>query len=75
LVFIGILTASHSFQGGEGLILFQIGLFSCVEEMYVSLLGKPSALEAGASSTLFPCESCVSFRKEYFLQRIVLKVE
>jgi hypothetical protein len=35
------------------------------EHLY--LLRKPSVLEAGACSTLIPCENCVTFRKEYFL--------
>jgi hypothetical protein len=52
-----ILPANHSFQGGERLILFQIGLFSNVEESHVSLQRKPTMLEAAASGTLLPCEN------------------
>jgi hypothetical protein len=33
----GILPTSHSFQGGERLILFQIGLFGSIEETNASL--------------------------------------
>jgi hypothetical protein len=53
----GILPANHSFQGGERLISLQIGLFSKFEEIHVSLERKPSVFEAGAYSTLFPCEN------------------
>jgi hypothetical protein len=53
LVLRGILTAKHSFQGGESLFLLQIDLFSYVEGTHVSLERKPSVLEAGASSTFF----------------------
>jgi hypothetical protein len=56
-----------SFQGGERLILFPIGLFSFVEETRVYLPRKPSVLGAGATSTLFPSEKGVGFGKEYFL--------
>jgi hypothetical protein len=55
--------------------LFQIGLFSSVEETEVSLRRKSCLLEAGASSTLFPFENWVSFCKEYFLQIRIFKVE
>jgi hypothetical protein len=30
-------------------------------------------LEAGTSSTLFPCENCISFWKEYFIQVRILR--
>jgi hypothetical protein len=53
IVLKGILLANQSFQGGEKLILFQIGISSYVEVTHVSLERKPSVLEAGASSTLF----------------------
>jgi hypothetical protein len=53
----GILPANHSVQGGERLILFQIGLFKEVEETNESFVKRQSVLEAGASSTLFPCEN------------------
>jgi hypothetical protein len=52
-----MLPANHNFQGGERLILVKIGVFSKVEETQVSLQRKQSVLEAGASSTLFPCEN------------------
>jgi hypothetical protein len=42
------------FQGGESLCLFQIALFSYVEETPAFLEEKPSVLKAGASRTLFP---------------------
>jgi hypothetical protein len=51
-----ILPDNHSFQRGYQLILFQIGLFSQAEKhMYLS--NKTTVLEAGTSSTLFPCEN------------------
>jgi hypothetical protein len=53
----GILPGNHSFQGGERLILFQIGLFSKIEETHISLKIKTSVLEAGASCTQFPCKN------------------
>jgi hypothetical protein len=53
----GILPENQSFQGGERLISFQIGLFSKVKETHLSLERQPSVLEGGASSTLLPCEN------------------
>jgi hypothetical protein len=53
----GILPAKKNVQGGERPILFQIGIFSTVDETHVSLKRKPYVLEAGASSTLFPYEN------------------
>jgi hypothetical protein len=41
----------------------------------VSFVRKQSMLEAGGSSTLFPCENWVSFWKEYCLPLWVLKHE
>jgi hypothetical protein len=55
----GILSANHCFPGGERLILFQIGLFSSVEETRVSLQRQPSLVDAGGSRTLLPCEELV----------------
>jgi hypothetical protein len=52
-----IFPAKDSFQGGIRLMLLQIGLFTRVEETYVSLKRKPSVLEADASRTLFPCQN------------------
>jgi hypothetical protein len=75
LVFERILPATKSFQGGEKLILFQIGLFSWVEETHLGLQRKPSMLEAAGPSTLFPCEHWVNFWKEYLLKIIILNVE
>jgi hypothetical protein len=49
-------------------------LFSFSEETHVSLEGKPSVLEAEASSTLFPCENWVSNWKEYFMHLRCFKV-
>jgi hypothetical protein len=46
LVFQGLLPAKHSFQGGEKLILFQMGLYSYIQETHVPLKRKPSVLEA-----------------------------
>jgi hypothetical protein len=66
----GIIPGNHSFQGGERLILFQIGLSSRVEETHVSLQVKLSKLEMTIYTTLIPCESWGSFQKEYFLQII-----
>jgi hypothetical protein len=45
------------------------------EETHILLQRKPSVLEAGASSTSFPCENWVRFCKEYFLQHRCFKVE
>jgi hypothetical protein len=53
----GILSANHSFEWGDRLILFPIGLFSEVKEIHASLPRKPSMLEAAAASTLFLCEN------------------
>jgi hypothetical protein len=53
-----ILPAYNNLDGGQRLILFQIGLFSTVEETHVYFQGM---LEAGASSALFPCENLLSF--------------
>jgi hypothetical protein len=42
-----MLHANQGFQSGEMLILFQIGLFTWLEETHVSLERKPSMLEGG----------------------------
>jgi hypothetical protein len=52
-----------------------IDLFSLVEETHVYLQRTPSVLEAGASSTLFPCENWGSFWMECFLQLRCFKEE
>jgi hypothetical protein len=57
----GILPANKNFQGGERLILFQIGLFCLLEEIHISLKRKPSVLEAETSNTLFTSENPVNF--------------
>jgi hypothetical protein len=57
------------------LIVFQIALFSYVEETQVFFERKPSIFEAGASSRMFSCENCVSFGKEHFLPPWTFKVE
>jgi hypothetical protein len=36
---------------------FQRGVFRKVEETHISFEGKPSFLDAGVTSTLFPCEN------------------
>jgi hypothetical protein len=46
--------ASHRFEGGNRFCLIKTGLFSCVEEIHVSLQRKPSVKEAGVFSTFFP---------------------
>jgi hypothetical protein len=51
-----MLPANHSFQGGERLILFQMGPFNKVEEKNVTLERKPFVLEAAAFSVLFSGE-------------------
>jgi hypothetical protein len=53
----GILPASKVSQGGDKLTLFHIGLLSRVDETHASFERRPFALEAGACSTLFPCEN------------------
>jgi hypothetical protein len=50
----GKLPANQTFQGGGWLILFQRGLFCCVENTHISLQRKPLGLEAGASPHFFP---------------------
>jgi hypothetical protein len=55
--------------------MLQIGLLGWVEETPELLDRKPHVLEAGASSTLFTCENCVRFWKEYFLQFRFCKLE
>jgi hypothetical protein len=40
-----ILPVDKNFQGGEVLLLLNIGLFSEIEETHVSLERKPSVLE------------------------------
>jgi hypothetical protein len=57
LVFKGEHPATYSFQGGDCLIFFQIGLLSSIEEKHVSLHRKTSMLEVSASSTLFVCKT------------------
>jgi hypothetical protein len=69
------LPTTYVFQGRHRRSLFQISLFSWVEETNVSLQTKPYTLEAAKSSTLFPCENGVSLWKEYFLHIRVFKVE
>jgi hypothetical protein len=71
----GIFPARCVFQSGDGLSLFQIGLFSRHEETQLSVQRQPSVVEAGSSRTVFPWENSDSFGKEYFLKIIVLKVE
>jgi hypothetical protein len=51
------LPANHTFEGGERLILSKIGLISSIEEKHASLHEKPSMLQAGTSSSLFPGEN------------------
>jgi predicted membrane-bound dolichyl-phosphate-mannose-protein mannosyltransferase len=71
----GMLPAYQGFQAVELLILFQIGIFSWIEETHVSLEWKPSMLDSRASSTLLPYENSVSFLNEYILQLRFFKVE
>jgi hypothetical protein len=42
----GILPANHSFQGGEKLILFQIGLFNKIEETNEFFENKPISVRS-----------------------------
>jgi hypothetical protein len=51
------IACASGFSRGKKVHLFKIGLFSCVEETYVSLKRKHSMLEGGESPTLFPCDS------------------
>jgi hypothetical protein len=57
----GILPANQNFQCGERLCLLQIGLFNKVVETHVSLEGKLSVLEAGASTTVVPLRIGINF--------------
>jgi hypothetical protein len=75
LVFERILPSIQKLQGWERLILFQIGLFSYIEETNVSLERTPSLWEAGATSTVFPCVSWLRFWKESYMQLRCFKVE
>jgi hypothetical protein len=59
LVFERMLPSNQKYQGRQGLIFFQMGLFSSVEEIHISLQRTPFDIEAGSSSTLFPFENCV----------------
>jgi hypothetical protein len=70
-----ILPANQNLQGGERRILFQIDIFSKVDEIYECLGKKPPVLDAAESQTLFLSEISVRFGREYFLQIIVFKVE
>jgi hypothetical protein len=54
-------------QDEDRFSLFQIDLFSWIEETEVSLQRKPSMVEAAASSTLFPCYNWVSFSNKNVL--------
>jgi hypothetical protein len=58
-----ILYATFISQEGDSFSLFQIGHFCYVEETHVSLERKPSVLEEGATSTLFPCEFLLVFER------------
>jgi hypothetical protein len=57
---------TYVFQSGDWLCLFQIDLFSWVEETLVSLERNPSMSVAAASSTLFPCENWESFERNTY---------
>jgi hypothetical protein len=57
LVFERSTSSLSGFKREKSNILFQVGLFSLVEETYVFLERKPSMLEGGTSSTLFPCDN------------------
>jgi hypothetical protein len=46
-----------------------------LEDTHVSPERKPCVWEAGAPSPLFPCDDCVTFWQEYFLQILDCKVE
>jgi hypothetical protein len=50
----GILPAKNNVQGGERLILFQIGIFRRVIKIHVSLERKPPVLELGDLANCFP---------------------
>jgi hypothetical protein len=63
-----IFPGNYSFQGGKRLNFVQILLYTYVDKPHVSLEREPFAIEAAASSTLFPCENSVSFSKEYLRQ-------
>jgi hypothetical protein len=54
LILKGIHTASQSFQGGQRLILFQIGLSCYAEDTDVSIKENPHVLQVEVSSTLLP---------------------
>jgi hypothetical protein len=61
----GILSANHTFQGEERLILLHIGLFNEVEETHASLKKKKSVLERRASSTLSPWRIVLVFKNSF----------
>jgi hypothetical protein len=60
----GILAATWIFLSRDMIILFQIGLWSRVDETHVSFEWTESVLEAGASRTLFPYVNELVFAKE-----------
>jgi hypothetical protein len=70
-----IFPASSDFLSGDRIWLFQIGLFSIVEEMCVSIERKSSGLQAGSSSSLFWSENWISFWEENFLLLRLFKVK
>jgi hypothetical protein len=62
----GILPANLSFQGGDKLILFQIGLFSYVEETNLSVQRILSLLETGQLAHYFPLRIELVFEKNTY---------
>jgi hypothetical protein len=71
----GIVPENQSFQGGEKLILIQIGLFRWFEEIHASLERKPFVWVAGACSTLFPVRIELVFGNEIFQKHRCFKVD
>jgi hypothetical protein len=63
LVWKRILPATTVFQGGNSLSMLQIGLFTWVEEPYVSLQRKPAMKVATALSTLLSRETQKVFER------------
>jgi hypothetical protein len=56
-----------AYSRGRIFTLCKIDRFSWIDETHISLGTMPFVLEAGLSSTEFPCEKCISWHKEYSL--------
>ena len=70
----GKLSENHSFQGWKSSFYSKMPHSAELKKrMYLSIKNT-SILEVAASSSLFPCDNCFGFGKEYFLECAVFKV-